>query len=948
MEINGENENDERYGVAGESEYDESYGVADESYDVAGESQYDERYGVAGEKGKLGFIDHEIENALQKSSPDEKGPLVISTPFPFINGKPQSALIGETSASEISIKNVTSEPIELWSVNIYSSNPEDSFVLSIRKPPTKEEEDTRFVALTSLEDKVILPNETWTIWISCTPKEIGMHVSAVHFKAGDTVERFAFLLAEDEISQALFANKPYMRIHREKKLPNHSEFVGGSRPSRTGGHRRKFFTLPQYAIPDDLRRIVEDKQIPNVLHEKLSDANYFTYFSALLIMEEISLEEAMRAHDIMCATMRRRGSQLLSLEVPGLAERRPSLVVGDYIFARLDGDNTDKRAYQGYIHRVEADEILLKFDLTFHQSHHDSNLYNINFAYNRTNMRKLYHAIQAAEKIGPALLFPSYNTRTRYIRTSPLKLINKNLNKEQANTVKKVLGCKGAPPYVLHGPPGTGKTVTLIEIILQVCSKVSNPHILVCASSNSAADHVLEKLINNGIVKVGEDEIFRLNAVSRPSEDVKPDLLRFCFQDEDMVFTCPTVKSLLRFKIIVSTYMSASMTYAEGIRSGHFTHIILDEAGQASEPENMIPISNLCTPRTVVVLAGDPMQLGPVIYSREAESRGLGKSYMERLLCECDFYECGNDNYITKLVRNYRCHPAILELPSKLFYDDLLMPCKEESDYFDYDSLDIPNKMFPVYFIDVQGFDEREGNNPSWFNRSEASKVVEVVQNLIESSKLTVEDIGIITPYRQQVMKLRKALESLDMNDIKVGTVEQFQGQEREVIIVSTVRSTVKHNEFDKTHSLGFLTNPRRFNVAITRAKSLLVIIGNPHIISKDPYWENLLRHCVTNNSYRGGPLPTLQEQNYCNQSDTYNSNQYDQYKYEYQWDDQVSNQYADADWEDAPQESFSMAKDNDDDIPKIDKLALDENKSEVYSRKAYQGSENIVPTGWD
>lgn len=95
------------------------------------------------------------------------------------------------------------------------------------------------------------------------------------------------------------------------------------------------------------------------------------------------------------------------------------------------------------------------------------------------------------------------------------------------------------------------------------------------------------------------------------------------------------------------------------------------------------------------------------------------------------------------------------------------------------------------------------------------------------------EDIGVIAPYRQQVVKITQVLESFDMPNVKVGSVEQFQGQEREVIIISTVRSTAKHNEFDRTYCLGFLSNPRRFNVAVTRAKSLLIIVGNPHIVSK-------------------------------------------------------------------------------------------------------------------
>ncbi|KAI9084774.1 hypothetical protein K1719_033180 [Acacia pycnantha] len=94
-------------------------------------------------------------------------------------------------------------------------------------------------------------------------------------------------------------------------------------------------------------------------------------------------------------------------------------------------------------------------------------------------------------------------------------------------------------------------------------------------------------------------------------------------------------------------------------------------------------------------------------------------------------------------------------------------------------------------------------------------------------------DIGVITPYRQQEVKIKNVLESWDLLDVKVGSVEQFQGQEREVIIASTVRSTYRHNKFDKAFSLGFVSNPRRFNV--TRAKSLLLVVGNPHVICRGP-----------------------------------------------------------------------------------------------------------------
>lgn len=255
------------------------------------------------------------------------------------------------------------------------------------------------------------------------------------------------------------------------------------------------------------------------------------------------------------------------------------------------------------------------------------------------------------------------------------------------------------------------------------------------------------------------------------------------------------------------------------------------------------------------------MQLGPVVFCKQADQDGLGKSYLQRLLGEFEQYHSLDANYVTKLVRNYRCHPAILELPSQLFYEDELIPCKEDEVSSVYDCIDLPNKSFPVLFVGIQGCDEREGNNPSWFNRIEVSKVVNIIRTLTRNGDISEADIGVITPYRQQVNKIKKALETFEMPDLRVGSVEQFQGQEREVIIISTVRSTVKHNEFDRFFNLGFLSNYRRFNVAITRARSLLVIVGNPHIITKDRHWDKLLRYCADNGSYQGCPLPPPEEE---------------------------------------------------------------------------------------
>ncbi|KAI8024588.1 putative RNA helicase SDE3 [Camellia lanceoleosa] len=135
--------------------------------------------------------------------------------------------------------------------------------------------------------------------------------------------------------------------------------------------------------------------------------------------------------------------------------------------------------------------------------------------------------------------------------------------------------------------------MTLVEAILQLYATGKDAHVLVCAASDSAADHILEKLVNNEGVGVKENEIFRLNATNRSYEDVQANHIRFCFFEE-FIFKCPPLKALMHYRVVISTYMSSSLLYIEGICCSHFSHIFLDEAGQASEPEAMVPISNLC------------------------------------------------------------------------------------------------------------------------------------------------------------------------------------------------------------------------------------------------------------------------------------------------------------------------------------------------------------------
>lgn len=247
---------------------------------------------VIGDEGEIGYVDYQDDKSVCSYNPTEEGPVVVSVPFTFVNGKPQSVFVEEIAYESITLKNTTHDPIDLWGIKIYASNPVDSFTLSLMKPPSKNsdvEAIRGFLESFALDDRTLQPGETLTVWLSCKPKEIGVHTSVVHFDLGDErIERVVFLLADDRISQSLACRNPYSRARRNKQASVDS-FVTGCRPARKQEQSFKN-RLPRYDIPKDIRQLLESKQIPDVIVEGLRRENYGSFFKTLLIMEELQLE----------------------------------------------------------------------------------------------------------------------------------------------------------------------------------------------------------------------------------------------------------------------------------------------------------------------------------------------------------------------------------------------------------------------------------------------------------------------------------------------------------------------------------------------------------------------------------------------------------------------------------------------------------------------------------
>jgi len=384
-------------------------------------------------------------------------------------------------------------------------------------------------------------------------------------------------------------------------------------------------------------------------------------------------------------------------------------------------------------------------------------------------------------------------------------------------------------------------------------------HILASAPSNTAADLLTERLLQH----INKREILRVHATSRVVSNISSRVLEVSNVRGDRIFY-PKLEELMKYKVIVTTLVTAGRLVTAKIPPDHFSHVVLDETGQATEPEAAVALSGLLGSSASLVMAGDPKQLGPVIRSVIASKHGLNISLLERLMETLGMYARDvNGQYdsrcITKLVKNFRSHPELLTVPKQLFYNNELEACADTAlteSCLNFEELPeaARRNRVPMIFHGVIGQDLKEESSPSFFNIEEIIIVRDYIKKLLEmrQNKVKPEEIGVIAPYRRQVQKLRQKLKAEGLGDVMVGSTEEFQGQERKIIIVSTVRSTPQYVNTDKQYKLGFLQNPKRFNVAITRAKALLIIVGNPHILSQDGCWKPLLDFSLRKGCYKG------------------------------------------------------------------------------------------------
>lgn len=437
------------------------------------------------------------------------------------------------------------------------------------------------------------------------------------------------------------------------------------------------FRLERFEVPKQLsdewalsieRYDIDDDSAGVLSH--LTPSNYASYFHRLLHFEEIFMRHEFRMYDQDRGHFYREGEFLVFEMDKNVSECRPSIIIGDMILAEnLLNTKGEQAQYQGFIHRIRKKCLLLKFDEEFHVNYRGEDMKLI-FKFSRSKFIKPHNAIERiAKKMrrdvrdGRNLhyLFPNHIQTGRlqiqvelkngqmevaHIKNNELPWFNENLNDIQKLAVVNVLrGEVKMSPYLVFGPPGTGKTSTLIEIILQLYKK-GNTRLLVAAPSNSAANLITKLLAECGKIKDGHfARIVSHNTVER---DQVPDELReYCITvdiaaprskappqnpiENGIRIQCNS-EDISLYRIVISTCMTFGSLLQMKFKPGHFTHAIIDEAGQCTEPEIAIPVSLIEKDDGQIILAGDPNQLGPVVLSPIAQRCGLGKSLLSRLL----------------------------------------------------------------------------------------------------------------------------------------------------------------------------------------------------------------------------------------------------------------------------------------------------------------------------
>ncbi|CAL6330124.1 unnamed protein product [Bathycoccus prasinos] len=696
----------------------------------------------------------------------------------------------------------------------------------------------------------------------------------------------------------------------------------------------------------------------------------------LLYIEEAQQNKDVKRYDMFNRTIRPLGARseqnellVYSLEVPGLQNGYPPIVVGDVVRCRVNAKAHQKELspFLEYAFRIIA--IVSKTQTVHLQAPWTDGTLNMSpqltakngmtrTSYPQNGQQQQRQQQQQheryngneIERLQCGINEEQYEFVMRCRRKrEQLSLEGINSNNNANNNIKE----RTVAPLVCFGPPGTGKTLTIAHAVLDALSINPDARILVCAPAPFAADVILDRIVREHPkyfrnTTASTNVYCRIDDPRRAMSEKMGSITPFSVDVRDWfasktvkygelehsarVLVCSCVSAGILYEALKTMYKArANINYEidgplyqevnfafrsffevsesyerEGRRRRPgLTHLFIDEAAQATIPEVLIQMS-LVNEQTLVVMSGDSKQLGPLVHSKVAIRGGLEKSLLEtcvdmmkRSTASDDTNE--NENLIT-LTKNYRSHPDILAIASESFYDGKLETFaskkdvrKPEDEIFEHLKLKTMQqnknsneedgatnhqcpRRYRNIFVAVEGLEKVEVTKSqsqvetkSFSNALECEKVCEIISALLSATdtndaknRIAPADIEVIAVYRRQVLALRQVLRQINLGAIRVGTIDDYQGQEAKVIIISTVASTGPSEfrrrrngeegfgEEEAKHTI--LSDPKRFNVATSRAKALNIIVGHPKL-RLFPNWSRLIRKISQNGGSSVGDM---------------------------------------------------------------------------------------------
>uniref|UniRef100_H3ARD5 Probable helicase with zinc finger domain n=1 Tax=Latimeria chalumnae TaxID=7897 RepID=H3ARD5_LATCH len=489
----------------------------------------------------------------------------------------------------------------------------------------------------------------------------------------------------------------------------------------------------------------------------------------------------------------------------------------------------------------------------------------LQFQLNRLPLCEMHYALDRIKD--NSILFPDVSL-TPTIPWSPNRQwdeqLDPRLNTKQKEAVLAITTPLSIqlPPVLIIGPYGTGKTFTLAQAVKHIL-KQQDTRILICTHSNSAADLYIKDYLHP-YVEVGNLQArpLRVYFRNRWVKTVHPIVQQYCLiSSTHSTFQMPQKDDILKHRVVVVTLNTSQYLCQLDLEPGFFTHVLLDEAAQAMECETIMPLA-LATKYTRIVLAGDHMQSNRCSHNSHTF---LSKKLVAINLMDFHYIFIIKGD-LCKVLICYKANLFCCSYTSELFYEGKLMASGKQPAHKDF---------YPITFFTARGEDVQEKNSTAFYNNAEVFEIVERVEELrkkwpVAWGKLDEGSIGVVTPYADQVFRIRAELRKKRLSEVSVERVLNVQGKQFRVLFLSTVRTrhTCKHKQTpikrkeqlleDSTEDLdyGFLSNYKLLNTAITRAQSLVAVVGDPIALCSvgrcRKFWERFITICHENQSLHG------------------------------------------------------------------------------------------------